>query len=400
VADPDRAQTDHGYVGWSTLLLAAAVLPQYLVGSLAVQMRDDFPFTDAQLGAAVGISFALSALISPVAGRTIESIGVRRGVTIAALSVAGSSLAMMFVDSAAAVLALMAVNGIGGGIGSPSLSSLLADRVARARHGTAFGLFTSGPQAAAVIAGLALPFVAQPLDWRLAFAVPAALAVASLIALVRRGLEPTAARAGAPRVDRRKLPRSVYVIAASAALASTAGFGLRSFLVVFAVSVGFGSSFAGYLLAFTGLLATVSRVGFGVLGDRRPGRSLHHSAALMGLCTVGFGLLIAGGDVPIIVGALLAGGIGWGWQSPLSLAAIEQDREMTPISIGIMMAGFYAGAVAGPLMVGLFAEGGHYTAAWVVCLCLATVAAGVAMVAHRLGPRTPLPGTLSKVGQT
>jgi predicted MFS family arabinose efflux permease len=382
------------------MLLAAAVLPQYLVGSLAVQMRADFALSDTQLGAAVGISFALSALISPVAGRTVGWIGAQRGVTVAALAVAGSSVAMMFADSAAAVLAVMAVNGLGGGLGSPSLSNVLADRVDAARHGTAFGLFTSGPQAAAVVAGLALPFIAEPLDWRLAFAVPAALAIASLIALLGHGLGRAAGRDGAPRVDRRRLPRSVRVIAISAALASAAGFGLRSFLVVFAVSVGFGSAFAGYLLAITGLLATVSRVGFGVLGDRRPGRSLHHTTALMALCVVGFVLMVVGGDAPIILGALLAGGIGWGWQSPLSLAAITQDREMTAISIGIMMAGFYAGAVIGPLMVGLFAEHSEYTKAWLVCICLVGIAAAFAMLAHRLGPRAPAFEGGSRVGQT
>jgi predicted MFS family arabinose efflux permease len=388
VAASDSVRTDRAYVGWATVLLAAAVLPQYLVGSLAVQMRADFEFTDAQLGAAVGISFALSALVSPATGRMVGSIGIRGGIMAAALSVALTSVAMMTVaDSAAAVLALMAVNGLGGGIGSPSLSSLLAARIDPARHGKAFGLFTSGPQAAAVVAGLALPFIAQPLDWRLAFAVPAVLAVASLIALVRHGLAAAPGQRDMPRIDRRPLPRSVHAIAVSAALAATAGFGLRSFLVVFAVSVGFAGSFAGYLLAITGLLATFSRVGFGVLGDRRPGRSLHHSASLMVLSAVGFLLMIADGDIPIILGALLAGGVGWGWQSPLSLAAVSQDREMTAISIGMLMAGFYAGAVAGPFMVGLFAEGGHFDEAWLVCCVLALAATGVAAIAHRLGPR-------------
>lgn len=198
------------------------------------------------------------------------------GLIVATALVTVSSLAIAtIVDSAAALIALMAVNGLGGGIGSPSLSTLLAHRVETGRQGRAFGLFTSAPQVAAFVAGLALPLIAEPLDWRVAFAVPVAIGVASLIALSLHGLPVRADRTDARRFDRRRLPRSVPVIAVSAGLVSAAGVGMRSFLVVFAISVGFQSSLAGLLLAVTGIAALASRVGFGVLSDRRPASSVH-----------------------------------------------------------------------------------------------------------------------------
>lgn len=368
-------------------MLLGAVLPSYLVGSVAVEIRQDFPFTDAQLGGAVAISFALAAIVSPAAGRTVAWIGVRRGLILATALVTLSSLAIATVaDSAAALIALMAVNGLGGGIGSPSLSTLLAHRVAAGRQGAAFGLFTSAPQVAAFVAGLALPVIAEPLGWRVTFAVPVAIGIVSLAALQMHGLPAGAGRADAGRFDRRRLPRSVPVIAASAGLVSAAGVGMRSFLVVFAISVGFQSSLAGLLLAVTGVAALASRVGFGVLSDRRPGSSLHLAAGLMGLCVLGLALMALGGDVAIVLGALLAGGIGWGWQAPLSHAVISQNPDATAVAVGMQMAGFFSGAVVGPLVVGLFAEGDNYTGAWVVCALLAAAGAAMAVLAARLVP--------------
>lgn len=393
------APSGRAVIGWTTTLLLAAVLPQYLVGSLAVEIRGDFAFSDTQLGAAVGASFALSALISPAAGRTVEWIGVKRGVIGSAALVTASSVAIATVaDSAAAMIGLMALNGLAGGVGSPSSSTLLASRVAPERQGTAFGMLTSSPQVAAFAAGLALPGVAHPLDWRVAFVAPAVLGLASLVALARLGLPPAARRGHCP-ADVRRLPRSVHMIALSAALASAAGIGMRSFLVVFAVSIGFESSAAGLLLAATGLVAIVSRIGFGVLGDRRPGRPLYRAAALMVVCAFGFVLMALGGDIPVVVGALLAGGLGWGWQSPVSLAVVTQNRDATAAAVGVQMSGFFAGALVGPLVLGVFAEAGSYTGAWVLCIGLASAAAAVALWAHRMAMRhsprhagiTPLP---------
>jgi predicted MFS family arabinose efflux permease len=213
------------------------------------------------------------------------------------------------------------------------------------------------------------------------------------VALVRQGLPARATRGRTDPADRRRLPRSVHVIALSAALASAAGIGMRSFLVVFAVSIGFASSAAGLLLAATGLVAIVSRIGFGVLGDRRPGRALHHAAALMLVCAFGFVLMAIGGDVPVIVGALLAGGLGWGWQSPVSLAVVTQNRDATAAAVGVQMSGFFAGALVGPLVLGVFAERGSYTGAWILCIALAVAAAAVVLAADRLVSKSTAAGS-------
>ncbi|MQA72894.1 MAG: MFS transporter [Solirubrobacterales bacterium] len=378
--------TARGITGWTTGLLLAGVLPQYLVGSLAVEMQADFRFTDAQLGAAVGISFAIAAAISPLTGRALGAVGIRRGVLVGATIVGLTSLALAtLADSGAAVIACMALGGLGSGIGSPSFSALLASEVGAHRHGVAFGLLTSAPQMAAFAAGLALPLIAEPLDWRVAFAAAATLSLVCLLALERRGMPRSVPRSERGERRTRPLP-SVYTMATAAALISAAGIGMRSFLVVFAVSIGFGDAGAGLLLAATGLLAIVSRLGFGVLGDWHPGDALRRAAALMLVCAVGFALMALGGNLAVVVGALVAGGLGWGWQSPLTLAVVTHNPLATGPAMGIQMSGFFAGATVGPLLVGLLAHVDGYSSAWIVCSLLALAAGSVALLARRQSP--------------
>jgi MFS family permease len=48
-----------------------------------------------------------------------------------------------------------------------------------------------------------------------------------------------------------------------------------------------------------------------------------------------------------------------------------------------MMSGLFAGAVAGPLVVGLLAEHDHFSAAWCVCSCFALLSAGTIVATRR-----------------
>jgi hypothetical protein len=48
-----------------------------------------------------------------------------------------------------------------------------------------------------------------------------------------------------------------------------------------------------------------------------------------------------------------------------------------------MMTGLFAGAVAGPLLVGLLADHGHFDTAWIACAALALGAAAVLAVTRQ-----------------
>ena len=62
--------------------------------------------------------------------------------------------------------------------------------------------------------------------------------------------------------------------------------------------------------------------------------------------------------------ALVAGSLGWAWPGGLNLAVVQRSPEAPAWAVGVMMTGLFAGAVAGPLLVGVLADHGHFDGAW------------------------------------
>ena len=369
----------------ATGLVLSTTLPQYMVGAVAVSIRQDFGFSSAELGLAVGASFGVAAVTTAAAGRVIDGIGPLAGIRISIVLLLASVLAIAtVVGSAASLIICMAGVGLAAGIGSPSFAALLAGGVPYGRQGTAFGLLTSAPQLSAFMAGLALPLIADPFGWRVAFVIPVVTVGASLLAMPSLRQLPTPSAVPTRRVISIRRPQPIHLMALAGTLASAGGIGMRSFLVVFAVAVGFSSSDAGLLLAAAGLIALVSRIAIGVLGDRRPGDALLRAGGLMLVSATGFVLMAIGAHFTIIIGALLAGGLGWGWVAPMNLAVIQRHRDAPAAAMGTQMTGFFSGALIGPLLVGILIGTGGFTEAWVLCTVFAVLAAVAAFGARRM----------------
>lgn len=361
------------------------VLPPYLVASLAISIREDFAFPAGAIGAAAGVSFAVSAITSTMPERLGGRLSLRGRIALAGLLIAASSVSVAtWSDSASDIVILMAVHGAGAGIGTPTYSALLAQGVPVQRQGTAFGLLTAAPQIAVLAAGLALPLVAAPIGWRAAFAVPGLASIACLGALWKIGMLSASTKPGTGPEERRRAwrSRSIRRLALASALMSACGVGMRSFLVLFAISIGFSSAAGGLLLSATAVFALVTRIGVGVLGDRRPGDPLARAAGLMVVCAAGFVLMAAGDASLVVLGALLAAGIGWGWQSPLTVAVLAECPGAPAPALGLQLAGFYLGAVVGPPLIALLAEGAGYQVAWSGCCVLSLAGAWVALTAR------------------
>jgi MFS family permease len=372
-------------------LVAVGALPIFLTGSLAPELREDFSFGDALLGAAVGTFFAASTLTSAPAGRVVARIGGVAAVRLTAALAIGCSLGIaVLADSAASLIALLVIGGVGNAISSPAASAVLTRDVTQERHGVGYGALTAGAPVGSLVAGLALPLIAHPFGWRVAFLVAAVLALlAALLAGVRGGVEPAPAlqepRAGADGRPPLRGWNSVHTLALAAALASAASTGLISFLVVFSVDSGISDDAAGALLAATGLAAAVSRIGVGTLADRAPDRAPTNLLALLLGASAGFVLLVSGIPALIAVGALVAGGLGWGWAGLMNLIAVREGRYDPAEAVGIVMSGLFLGALSGPVTIGLIASGAGFEVAWLFAAAAVLSAAATVAVAH---PRT------------
>ena len=88
-----------------------------------------------------------------------------------------------------------------------------------------------------------------------------------------------------------------------------------------------------------------------------------------------------------MIGALLAGSLGWAWPGALTLAVVQRSPQAPAWAVGVMMTGLFAGAVAGPLIVGLLAEHDAFSAAWVVCAGFALLAAATTWATRRAAAR-------------
>jgi len=364
-----------------TALMVSGVLPAFLTASLASRIPADFAFGDSRVGLAVAAFHVMCAVCSTPSGRLVERIGPVAGMRIAATATALACLAIATVaQSAVALTALLVVGGLANALGGPSVAALLKREVAVHRHGLAFGAQNAGASLGALLAGLALPAVAIPFGWRWAFLAVAALAMAAA-ALAPGGGPAVSATRGTP-------PRgltSVHALAVAAALASAAGVGFVSFLVIYAEERGMSQAAAGLLLGGVSLAATCSRIGVGALADRRGHEPLRPVAVMLLASIGGYVLLIAGEPALIVVAALLAGGCGWAWPGGLTLAVVQRSPGAPAWAVGVLMAGLFTGAIAGPLLVGVLAQSERFALAWAACASFALLAACTVTATRRLG---------------
>jgi MFS family permease len=353
-----------------TGLMISGVLPAFLIASLASRIPDDFAFGDSRVGLAIALFHVMCALISTPAGRLVERIGAVRGMRLAAVATALSCLSIAaLAQSAVSLTALLVVGGVANALGGPSVSAMLKREVAPARQGLAFGAQNSGATLGALLAGLALPAVAIPFGWRWAFVLVAGLALAAAALAPAGPAVATAARAVRPRGL-----TVVHALAVAAALASAAGVGFVSFLVLYAVERGMSQAAAGLLLVAVSLAATAGRIGVGVLADRRGQEPLRPVAAMLAVSIAGYLLLMAGEPALIVIAALVAGGFGWAWPGGLTLAVVQRAPGAPAWAVGVLMAGLFSGAIAGPLLVGVLAEAERFALAWSACAGCALLA--------------------------
>ena len=142
---------------------------------------------------------------------------------------------------------------------------------------------------------------------------------------------------------------------------------------------------AGLLLGAVSLAATCSRIGVGVLADRRGQEPLRPVAAMLAVSIAGYLLLIAGEPALIVIAALLAGSFGWAWPGGLTLAVVQRSPGAPAWAVGVLMAGLFSGAIVGPLLVGVLAQHERFALAWGACAAFALLAACTVTATRRHG---------------
>jgi MFS family permease len=363
---------------------AAAVMPVFLVGSLAVQLRADLQLGPAVLGSVVTGFFAVSALTAALAGGIADRFGcatvMRASCLLSAVCLVAIGLLVQDIPQLAVAVALA---GAANGAGQPASNGYIAAGVAPHRRGTAFGVKQAAVPLSTLLAGSAVPIVAVHAGWRPAFIGAGVLAALATV-VVR------SPQAGAGGDDVAVSPAAgpfrlvpLLVLAFGLMLGSAAGNSLAAFLVSASVATGVSPGTAGVLAAAASGAGIVTRLLVGVLADRQARRWLLLVAGMLTVGALGFVLLAFGNPVVFTAGAIVAYCCGWGWVGLATYAVAQMHADAPARATGITQAGHGVGGALGPFTFGLVLAHASYQAAWLTVAGSALVGAAAVVVARR-----------------
>jgi MFS family permease len=389
VAGRQRARV----VAATAAVTTACVLPSFLLGAMAVQVRRDLDFGASGVGLAFAMFFVAASAASAVGGRVAERIGPVPALRLAGLISGVASLTVATTaHSFATLLAPLAVAGAANAVGQPASNLLIARVVPPDRQGIGFAVKQSAIPLATLLAGFAVPSLALTLGWRWAYAAAALLALGTL-PLVPSSATATAAAAAAddevpparpaPARSPGRQRKADVPVGLMALLTVGIGFGaaaggtLGSFLVSAAVDAGISEGAAGLLLTAGSLAGITVRLAAGAQADRREGRHLRVVALMLALGAGAFGLLATGQPWAYALAGPAGFCTAWAWPGLFNLAVVQANPSHPAAATGITQTGTYIGAVSGPLLFGVLAEHTSYPAAWLVAAGFALVGAAV-----------------------
>jgi MFS family permease len=394
-------------------------VPSFLVGALAVFLREDLAFDQTQLGLAIAVFFLSSALASIPGGQVTERVGARLAM-LSASAVSGlSMLGIAFLASSWwSLLFWLAIAGLANGVAQPAGNLALARGVAKTKQGFAFGVKQSAIPTSTLLAGAAVPLVALTVGWRWAF-VGVASAVALLAVLMPRDpyRSPTV-RARGKTASTPDMPvAGLALLAFAAACAASVGTSLGSFYVEGAVSAGFNPGYAGTMLAVGSVACIASRLLIGLLADRTV---RGHQAIMVTILLLGslglIGLAATDGHPTLLVPTtLLAFTAAWGWPGLFNFTIARFNPSAPAAATAITQTGVFVGGVIGPASFGVIAENVSFRAAWLAAAGACAAAAVTVLLSRRLfaagrkaleaherrvvdGPRSPVVPTVEAGG--
>ena len=316
-----------------------------VVAVLVPQLRDAFDATTAGVAASIPAYLVPFAVLQLVSGTLGERLGRRRVVRTGYIAYAVVSAAAALAPNLELFLGIRALQGSANAFLTPLLLAGLADEVPPRQIGRAVGTFAAVQTAAVALSPLCGGALGA-LDWRLAFLVPAVVAV-GLALLPPADAKP---RAGAAPRLRAVFTRRVGLLSAAAFTAYAGVTGVGFLVAVLAADeFGLSSVMRGVLLA-----------GFGVAGifvGRAAGDAVDRydrvPVALTGVavCAV---LVAALGIAPseAVLGALwfvtgLGSALVWAGINVLAVEAVPGNRAG---GTSVVSAFKFAGNAAAPLL--------------------------------------------------
>lgn len=370
-------------------------LPLLLMGTLAVQLRDDLGMAERHIGLASTAFFLRSSLLSVAAGAVTDRVGWQWACRAGS---AASLLAMILVAALAgglwSFLPLFVIGSVGHAIAGPAGNVAIASEMPTHRLALLFGMKQTANPIANLFAGASVPLLGLTVGWRWAFTIGAAfplVAIASTWGANRGSAKVPRAMAAAdapPVVD--PLPAGVraapvLALAAAGGLASFGVSALGAYLVLSAVAAGVDEGTAGVYVGAAAVVGLAVRVASGWWADRTGSAGIKPIAVMLLVGSVAYLVLATGNESLVLPATLVIYGAGWGWPGLFQFAIAHHYRTATGRITGRIMTGMMLGGVVGPVGFGAVHDRWGYGPAWTLVAAATLAGAGAtAWAAHEL----------------
>ena len=366
-----------------TLAMAVAVMPIGALGVLAPILTAKLDISTGQIGLLIAVASASSALFAPRTGRFVDRIGDRNALLVVLASGAVCLTAMALAAGFVTLMVAVAIGGLCRAAANPATNRFISTRVAAGRRGFVTGIKHSGETGTTILIASALPTAAVLLGWRAALLILAAIAVAGL------GFA-AASIHGTAHVERTEvaggpLRRSIYWLTAYTTAMGAAGTCMTGYLPLYAHDVGhFSVAAAGFVMASAAVVATLSRVLWSHLAERRLGipaaLRILPSVAVVAIVLLILAPRIGAGAYWAAAALWGASGLTFGAVSNLAVI-IESDGANTGRGSGMIGFGFGLGAmIASPIFGWLVDSGPGYEGGFALVAGCYAAAVGVILL--------------------
>jgi len=344
-----------------TFYILLVTLPSYAI--------DDLHSSASEAGLMSTI-FLLSAIISrPIAGQWMERAGHKKMLLIAVMLFAGASIFYFFPRTITGFLFIRLLHGVGFGMATTAIGTIVADIIPASRRGEGMGYFVLSTNMAMVLGPFAGLMAIQKWGPHMLFTLAIIVAMGSLIT----GLSVKVKRQQPIQVEVRSSFSFRSLIEPSAVPISTVGSflaivysSLLSFVSIYAAQIHLASVSSIFFVVYAVVLL-ISRPFTGKWIDQYGPNVITYPCIL--LFAIGMFILSqAGGAVMFLVSAGLIG-LGWGTLFPTFQTIAIQDAE--PRKRGIATATFLSiydtGIALGSLIVGIIAAKMDYSSLYFLC---------------------------------
>ena len=312
---------------------------------LIPELRDAFDATTAQISAGITAYLVPFAALQVVSGTLGERVGVVRTIRVAYVAYAIASVAVAATSAIGAFLVARGLQGAANAFTTPLLLASVAEATPDAELGRAMGTFAA-VQTAGIVSAPLMGGLAGEIDYRLAFVVPALVALLLATAPLPAGARTE--HAEPPRL-RAALTRRTKWTAISAFIAFLAITGL-GFLVALraADAFGLGPTTCGLLLAGFGAAGVLAGRPAGGLVDRFGAVRVASAGAIVAACALP--LLGVVGDAALLALVWFVAGLGsalvWAGLNTLTVRAAPANRAGAVSLVGAFK---FAGNALAPL---------------------------------------------------